>query len=157
MKVSREFSFHKLCARVHWNKTKFERSSSLTHYHMIYIEKTKHTSLKSLFHVLGYIHTPWKHPVRHEQQRPGAAQNVHTSNIVPARLTENVWCTSLNFRPHSWIGGFHCHTIKNINGNLLSLESGKWKKITIQKALPRIRSVQYFICEIFRKTFYPDS
>ena len=80
----------------------------------------------------------------------------NTSNIVPARLAKNVWCTSLNFRPHSWIGGFHCHAIKNINGNLLSLEHGKLKKITIQKALPRIRSVQYFICEIFRKTFYPD-
>ena len=26
----------------------------------------------------------------------------------------------------------------------------------IQKTLPRIRSVQYFICEIFRKTFYPN-
>ena len=25
----------------------------------------------------------------------------------------------------------------------------------MQKALPRIRSVQYFICEIFGKTFYP--
>ena len=78
MKVSWEFSFHKLCAHVHWNKTKFERSSSLKYYHMIYMEKTKHTSFKSLFHVLGYIHTPWKHPVRHEEQRPGAAQDVHT-------------------------------------------------------------------------------
>ena len=76
--VSWEFSFHKLCAHVHWNKTKFERSSSLKYYHMIYMEKTKHTSFKSLFHVLGYIHTPWKHPVRHEEQRPGAAQDVHT-------------------------------------------------------------------------------
>ena len=26
----------------------------------------------------------------------------------------------------------------------------------IQKTLPRIRSVQYFICEIFGKTFYPN-
>ena len=40
--------------------------------------------------------------------------------------------------------------------NKESLKSGKWKKINIQKALPRIRSVQYFICEIFGKTFYPN-
>ena len=47
----------------------------------------------------------------------------------------------------------HCNVIKN---NTESLESGKLKKINIQKALPRIRSVQHFMCEIFRKTFYPD-
>ena len=35
-----------------------------------------------------------------------------------------------------------------------SLESGKWKKINIQKALPRFRFEQYFICEIFKKRFY---
>ena len=27
--------------------------------------------------------------------------------------------------------------------------------MNIQKTMPRIRSVQYFICEIFGKTFYP--
>ena len=47
----------------------------------------------------------------------------------------------------------HCHAIKN---NTESLESGKLKKINIQKALPRIGSVQHFMCEIFRKTIYPD-
>ena len=34
-----------------------------------------------------------------------------------------------------------------------SLESGKWDKINLQKALPRIRTVQGFI---FGKTFYPN-
>ena len=42
----------------------------------------------------------------------------------------------------------------NLAFNTASLESGKWKKINIQKALPRIRSEQYFICEIFKKRFY---
>ena len=39
--------------------------------------------------------------------------------------------------------------------NTGSLESDKWKKIYIQKASPRIRSVQYFICEIFGKNVLP--
>ena len=30
------------------------------------------------------------------------------------------------------------------------------KSMNIQKTLPSIRSVQYFICEIFGKTFYPN-
>ena len=30
------------------------------------------------------------------------------------------------------------------------------KSVNIQKTLPSIRSVQYFICEIFGKTFYPN-
>ena len=34
------------------------------------------------------------------------------------------------------------------------LESGKWKKINIQKPLPRIRSVKYSKCEILGKTVY---
>ena len=39
--------------------------------------------------------------------------------------------------------------------NTGSLESDKWKKIYVQKASPRIRSVQYFICEIFGKNVLP--
>ena len=38
--------------------------------------------------------------------------------------------------------------------NTEGLESGKWKKINIQKPLPRIRSVKYFKCEILGKTVY---
>ena len=91
MKVSREFPFHKLCAHVHWNKTKFEWSISLKYYHVIYMGKTKHKS----------------YPIRHEQQRSrDGTRRSHTSNIVPARLAESVWCTSLNFRPYSWIFTF---------------------------------------------------
>ena len=33
---------------MHVNKTKFELNSSLEYYHMTYIEKTKHTSQRSL-------------------------------------------------------------------------------------------------------------
>ena len=36
-------SFHKLCLDMHVNKTKFKRNSSLEHYHMICIGRTKHT------------------------------------------------------------------------------------------------------------------
>ena len=53
--------------------------------------------------------------------------------------------------PYWWFSLSH-HLKKKFNSE--SLESGKWKKINIQKALPRIRSEQYFICEIFRKRFY---
>ena len=52
-----------------------------------------------------------------------------------------------NGKTENWKNG-------NLAFNTASLESGKWKKINIQKALPRIRSEQYFICEIFRKRFY---
>ena len=38
--------------------------------------------------------------------------------------------------------------------NTEGLESGKWKKINIQKPFPRIRSVKYFKCEILGKTVY---
>ena len=34
-----------------------------------------------------------------------------------------------------------------------SLESGKWKKKNMKNVLPRIRSMQWFICEIFGKRF----
>ena len=37
-------SFHKLCAKMHVNKTKSERNSSLEFCHMTCIRKTKHTS-----------------------------------------------------------------------------------------------------------------
>ena len=40
--------------------------------------------------------------------------------------------------------------------NTESPESGNWKKINIQKDLPRISSMQLYICEIFGKTFYPN-
>ena len=40
--------------------------------------------------------------------------------------------------------------------NTESTEYEKCKKINIQKASPRIRSVRDFICEKFGKTFYPN-
>ena len=43
------FSFHKLCADMHVNLTKFGKNSSLEYYDMTFIGKTKHSSLRGLF------------------------------------------------------------------------------------------------------------
>ena len=72
---------------------------------------------------------------------------VLTDFAIKNANTDTLFSVFTNVRTQKW---------KRKPFNTESLECGKWKKINIQKALPRIRSKQLFICEIFGNTFYPN-
>ena len=94
---------------------------------------------------------------------PGPTKTIksppHALTPPPARRHDIDRCIMFFVSVHP-ILSFHCHAIKIITTykplNTESPVSGKWKKMNIQKASPRIRSVWYLICKTFGKMFYPN-
>ena len=77
-------SFHKSFSDMHMNKTKFKRNSSLEHYRMICIGRTKHRSYRGLFFVNGSFSLSFKFKL-------ATLQNTYkTSGLLQANIHHNL-------------------------------------------------------------------
>ena len=95
---------------------------------------------------------------QHEGSKKHLMQRVHTKRglgvlyCAPSAFPSGLRQTMLVFS----VTQFKIDQNKNQNRSVDSPESGKWKKVNIQRLLPKFWSQQFFLCEICGEIFHPN-